>query len=53
MHAPHVSATPRLAIVGKGVEAVVAGQKAWVSSPRHAAEMAGIDGEAARRDALS
>ena len=37
------------AIVGKGVEAVVAGQKAWVSSPRHAAEMAGIDGEAARR----
>ena len=37
------------AIVGKGVEAVVAGQKAWVSSPRHAAEMAGIDDEAVRR----
>jgi len=31
------------AIVGKGVEAVVDGAPAWVSSPRHAVEMEGIE----------
>ncbi|QBJ22987.1 MULTISPECIES: heavy metal translocating P-type ATPase [Paracoccaceae] len=35
-------ATDARAIVGKGVEALVGGAKAWVSSPRHASEVAGI-----------
>ncbi len=34
------------AIPGKGVEAVVGGEKAWVSSPRHAGEAGGIASEA-------
>ncbi|MGA0614261.1 heavy metal translocating P-type ATPase [Paracoccus sp. KR1-242] len=33
------------AIVGKGVEAMVDGAPAWVSSPRHAADSAGIEAE--------
>ena len=37
------------AIVGKGVEAVVGDAKAWVSSPRYAAEMGALDGEGIRR----
>ena len=36
------------AIIGKGVEAIVGDAPAWVSSPRHAAELAGIDGQATR-----
>ena len=36
------------AIVGKGVEAIVGEAPAWVSSPRHAAEVAGIEGTAIR-----
>ncbi|WP_112310455.1 heavy metal translocating P-type ATPase [Pseudogemmobacter bohemicus] len=32
------------AIVGKGVEALVGGDRAWVSSPRHASELRGIAG---------
>mgnify|MGYP001171823676 CR=1 FL=1 len=35
-------ATDARAIVGKGVEALVGGAKAWVSSPRHAEESGGI-----------
>ncbi|RCW80774.1 heavy metal translocating P-type ATPase [Paracoccus lutimaris] len=30
-------------ILGKGVEAMLGDRRAWVSSPRHAAEVAGID----------
>lgn len=37
------------AIVGKGVEAVVGGAKAWVASPKHAADMGALDGEGIRR----
>jgi Cd2+/Zn2+-exporting ATPase len=37
------------AIVGKGVEALVGGSKAWVSSPRHASEAAGIATDHIRR----
>lgn len=36
------------ALVGRGVEAIVGGSPAWVSSPRHAAEQAGIEAEAIR-----
>ncbi|VDC31245.1 heavy metal translocating P-type ATPase [Pseudogemmobacter humi] len=39
------------AIPGKGVEALVDGAKAWVASPRHAADMAGIGGDAVARAA--
>ncbi|MGA0539660.1 heavy metal translocating P-type ATPase [Neotabrizicola sp. VNH66] len=35
-------ATGARAIVGKGVEALVGGAKAWVASPRHAAESGGM-----------
>ncbi|REF69860.1 heavy metal translocating P-type ATPase [Paracoccus versutus] len=37
------------ALVGRGVEAVVADEPAWVSSPRHAAEQGGIEADAIRR----
>ncbi len=37
------------ALVGRGVEAVVADEPAWVSSPRHAAEQGGIETDAIRR----
>ncbi|AJE45721.1 heavy metal translocating P-type ATPase [Celeribacter indicus] len=37
------------AMVGKGVEALVGGAKAWVSSPRHASEVRGLAGEHIRR----
>ncbi|MFH5776306.1 heavy metal translocating P-type ATPase [Paracoccus sp. NGMCC 1.201697] len=39
------------AIVGKGVEAMVDGAPAWVSSPRHAADSAGIEAEGTRHAA--
>ncbi|MDB6454273.1 heavy metal translocating P-type ATPase [Falsirhodobacter sp. 20TX0035] len=39
------------ALPGKGAEAVVEGAMAWVTSPRHAAELEGIDGFALRRAA--
>lgn len=37
------------ALAGKGVEALVAGEQAWVGSPRFAAEMDALDGEGIRR----
>ncbi|NGM46323.1 cadmium-translocating P-type ATPase [Rhodobacter sp. SGA-6-6] len=39
------------AIPGKGAEAVVGGENAWVASPRHAAEAVGLS-DAARAEAL-
>ncbi|MDH2328085.1 heavy metal translocating P-type ATPase [Cereibacter sp. SYSU M97828] len=41
--------TDARALPGRGVEAMVDGALAWVSSPRHAAEREGIDGIALRR----
>ncbi len=40
------------AIIGKGVEAIVGDAKAWVASPRFAAEMGALDGEGIRRATL-
>ncbi len=53
-HGEALGVTPRpaqgaKAIIGKGVEAVVDGAKAWVSSPRHAAEVGAIDAPAITR----
>ena len=42
-------ATGARAIVGKGVEALVAGERTWVASPRFAAEAGALDGEGIRR----
>ena len=36
------------AIVGKGVEAIVGGERAWVASPRFASDNGAIDGEGIR-----
>ncbi|KAA0969496.1 cadmium-translocating P-type ATPase [Aureimonas fodinaquatilis] len=47
-----VAALPAIdarAIAGKGVEAIVGGSRAWVSSPRHALETGGIAQEHMRR----
>jgi len=44
-----LSAREARALVGRGVEAIVAGEFAWVSSPRHAAEQGGIEPDAIRR----
>nr|WP_054005335.1 heavy metal translocating P-type ATPase [Cypionkella psychrotolerans] len=44
-------ATDSKALVGKGVEAMVGGAKAWVASPRYAAEMQALDGLGIRRAA--
>jgi len=46
---PALPARNARAIVGKGVEALVGGALAWVSSPRHAAEAGGVGAEAATR----
>ena len=37
------------ALIGKGAEAVVDGQKAWVASPRFASETSALDGPGLRR----
>ena len=46
---PALPARNARAIVGKGVEALVGGALAWVSSPSHAAEAGGVGAEAATR----
>ena len=46
---PALPARDARAIVGKGVEALVGEELAWVSSPRHAAEAGGVGAEAATR----
>ncbi|WP_426038075.1 heavy metal translocating P-type ATPase [Cypionkella sp. TWP1-2-1b2] len=44
-------ATGAKALIGKGVEAMVGGVPAWVSSPRYASEMGALDGLGMRRAA--
>ncbi|WP_151717308.1 heavy metal translocating P-type ATPase [Gemmobacter serpentinus] len=44
-----LAATGAKAIIGKGVEAVVAGTPAWVTSPRHAVEAGALDAAGAAR----
>ncbi len=43
-----LAATGARAIVGKGVEAMVGDEKAWVGSPKFAAESGALDGEGIR-----
>ena len=48
---PPLPAREARALAGMGVEATVAGEPAWVLSPRHAAERGGIETDAIRRAA--
>lgn len=47
-----LAASDAKALVGKGVEAMVDGTLAWVSSPRHASNVGAMDGSSARQVAV-